>query len=105
MTVMETPALDQVHAALAKANFVRLARATEKKRIRDGETNVIAVLRATPDYMEGMTVLDLLMAQRRWGLRRASTVLTEARVSQMKTIGGLTQRQRDAITYLLRGRS
>jgi hypothetical protein len=48
-----------------------------------------------------MTVADLLMSQRRWGLTRCRKVLGQIPISETKTVGSLTDRQRRALALLL----
>ena len=48
-----------------------------------------------------MTVAELLTSQRRWGHNRARRVLAEVMVSETKTLGSMTERQRRALHELL----
>jgi hypothetical protein len=50
---------------------------------------------------ESMTVADLLMAQRRWGHTRCRTFLQRIPMSETKTVGSMTDRQRNAVAQLL----
>jgi hypothetical protein len=56
-----------------------------------------------------MTVADLLMSQRRWGHTRCRNFLAGVPMSETKTVGSMTQRQRHALSEMLerqgRGRS
>lgn len=87
--------------ALARANEVRLARATLKKRVSDGEISVADVILSTPWEAETMPVLDLLMSQRRWGLTRCRRFLQTVPMSENKPVGSLTDRQRQAMARML----
>jgi hypothetical protein len=87
--------------ALARANEVRLARAGLKKRVSDGEISVADVVLSTPWEAETMPVLDLLMSQRRWGLTRCRKFLQGIPMSENKTIGSMTDRQRTAVAHML----
>lgn len=89
--------------ALAKANHVRLARAALKHRVADGEAEVAAVLLDPPLEAETMAISDLLMAQHRWGLTRARRFLAAVPMSENKTVGSMTDRQRLSLVARLRG--
>ncbi|TAK88900.1 hypothetical protein EPO04_02175 [Patescibacteria group bacterium] len=88
-------------AALERANEVRLARAELKRRIGTGETNVSRIVLSTPPEAAGMTVADLLMAQKRWGRTRTRKFLLGIPITETKTVGSLTERQRNAIAKAL----
>ncbi len=87
--------------ALERANRVRLARAELKRRIADGELNAADVILASPWEAESMAIADVLMSQRRWGGTRCRKFLAMFQVSETKTVGSLTQRQRTAIAKQL----
>jgi hypothetical protein len=87
--------------ALARANAVRLARAERKRRVGDGEITVAEVILASPWEAETMTVADLLLSQRRWGRTRCRKFLQAIPMSETKTIGTMTDRQRRAVAALL----
>jgi hypothetical protein len=50
-----------------------------------------------------MTVADLLLSQRRWGHARCRTFLAGVPMSETKTVGSMTQRQRHALHEMLSG--
>ena len=87
--------------ALARANEVRLARAELKRRIAEGELTVGAIVLDAPWEAETMTVADLLMSQRRWGRTRCRRLLQGIPMSETKTVGSLTDRQRQAVADVL----
>jgi hypothetical protein len=87
--------------ALARANEVRLARAELKRRISQGEVAVAEVVLASPWEAESMTISDLLMSQRRWGSTRCRKLLQGIPMSENKTVGSMTERQRRALASLL----
>jgi hypothetical protein len=89
--------------ALARANEVRLARAELKRRVSDGETSAAHVILECPWQAESMTVADLLTSQRRWGATRCRRVLQAVPLSENKTVGTMTDRQRQALAGLLNG--
>ncbi|HEU4658836.1 MAG TPA: hypothetical protein VFR97_15005 [Capillimicrobium sp.] len=87
--------------ALQRANEVRLARAELKRRVADGELTVAEVVLESPWEAESMAIADLLMSQRRWGRTRCRRFLAQVPLSETKTIGSLTERQRRAVAALL----
>ncbi|MGI8802244.1 MAG: hypothetical protein ACR2KV_08735 [Solirubrobacteraceae bacterium] len=90
-TVVRGP---QYMRALERANEVRLARAELKRRVAEGELRVADVVLASPWETQSMAVADLLMSQRRWGRTRARRFLAGIPMSETKTIGSMTERQR-----------
>ena len=48
-----------------------------------------------------MTVADLLTSQRRWGHTRCRRFLQSIPLSESKTVGSMTERQRQAAASLL----
>lgn len=95
-----TPAPQHMRA-LARANEVRLARAALKRRIAHGQVTVAEVVLDSPWEAESMTISDLLMSQRRWGITRCRKLLITLPMSENKTIGSMTERQRHALATLL----
>lgn len=91
--------------ALARANAVRLARADLKRRVHAGEATVSDVIFDAPWEAETMTVADLLMSQRRWGHTRCRKLLQGVPMSESKTVGSMTDRQRRAVAAALADRA
>jgi hypothetical protein len=89
--------------ALAQANRVRLARAELKRQVAEGETPVADVVLSCPWEAESMTISDLLMSQHRWGQTRCRRFLASIPMSETKTIGSMTDRQRRALASTLAG--
>jgi hypothetical protein len=87
--------------ALARANEVRLARAELKRRVSEGEISVAEVILERPWEAESMTISDLLTSQRRWGSTRCRKFLQCVPMSENKTIGTMTERQRRELASLL----
>jgi hypothetical protein len=52
-----------------------------------------------------MAVSELLMSQHRWGHTRARRFLSTIPISETKTIGSMTDRQRHALADLLAAQS
>ncbi len=88
-------------AALARANHVRMVRVELKRRVRAGElTAGEAILRGSRDT-DTMTVMELLLSQRGLGPVRAAKVVRSISLSERKTLGSLTARQRLTLAAVL----
>jgi hypothetical protein len=103
MNATATPPAPQHMRALARANRVRLARAELKRQVAEGETTVADVLLDCPWEAESMSISDLLMSQHRWGRTRCRRFLASIPMSETKTVGSMTERQRRALAAKLRG--
>lgn len=95
------PAGPQHMRALERANKVRLARADLKRRVAAGEVDVAEVIVRCPWEASSMAVGDLLMSQRRWGQTRSRKFLAQIPMSEQKTIGSMTDRQRRTLAAIL----
>jgi hypothetical protein len=91
--------------ALAQANRVRLARAELKRMVAEGELSVAEVVLTCPWEADSMAIADLLMSQHRWGRTRCRRFLGAIPMSETKTVGSMTERQRNALAARLRGES
>ena len=89
--------------ALEHANKVRLARADLKRQIADGRRDVADVVLECPWEAESMSIADLLMSQHRWGRTRCRRFLASLPMSETKTVGTMTDRQRRALAAMLEG--
>jgi hypothetical protein len=87
--------------ALERANKVRLARADLKRRVASGEVSVAEVILECPWEADSMAVADLLMSQRRWGQTRCRKFLAQIPMSEQKTVGSMTERQRRTLAAML----
>ncbi len=87
--------------ALEQANRVRLARAELKREVAEGEASAAGVIRACPWEAESMAIAELLMAQHRWGRQRCRRFLAGIPMSETKTVGKMTARQREAVASRL----
>ena len=87
--------------ALARANQVRLARAELKRKVAVQEVDVADVIRDCPWETHSMAVADLLMSQRRWGQTRCRRFLAQIPMSEKKTVGSMTERQRQTLAAML----
>src|SRR5664279_709940 len=100
-TATIVPAGPQHMRALERANKVRLARADLKRRVAIGEIAVAEVILDCPWEAQSMAVADLLMSQRRWGQTRCRKFLSQIPMSEKKTIGSMTERQRRTLSEML----
>jgi hypothetical protein len=80
--------------ALERANEIRLARAELRRKIADGDVAAADVILATPGAATSWAIGDMLMSQRRWGTTRCRKFLLRNQISETKTLGALTERQR-----------
>ena len=103
MSATATVAAPQHMRALAQANRVRLARAELKRQVAEGELTVGDVVLSCPWEAESMAISDLLMSQHRWGRTRCRRFLSSIPMSETKTIGSMTVRQRNALAAMLGG--
>ena len=103
MSATATAPAPQHMRALAQANRVRLARADLKRQVADGEISVAEVILSCPWEAESMAIADLLMSQHRWGRTRCRRFLAAIPMSETKTIGSMTKRQRHELAAMLGG--
>jgi hypothetical protein len=87
--------------ALARANEVRLARAELKRKVAAEEVGVADVILECPSEAHSMAVANLLMSQRRWGQTRCRRFLSQVPMSETKTVGSMTDRQRQTLAAML----
>ena len=92
--------LDQRMEALKRANDIRVRRAKLKKDLKEGRANIERVLSNPPEYVETAKVFDILMAVPKFGRVKAARFLNQCRISQSKTVGGLSERQRAELVGL-----
>lgn len=86
--------------ALKRANNVRVRRAQLKKDLKDGKAQIEQILGKPPAYVETAKVIDILMAVPKFGRVKAARFLNTCRISQSKTVGGLSDRQRTELIGL-----
>jgi hypothetical protein len=101
-TQVQAPArsLDQRMEALKRANDIRVKRAQLKKDLKAGRVDIEVILGAPPEYVETAKVFDMLMAVPKFGRVKAARFLNQCRISQSKTVGGLSERQRTELIGL-----
>jgi hypothetical protein len=86
--------------ALKRANDIRVRRAKLKKDLKDGRVRVEEILGDPPEYVETAKVFDILLAVPKFGRVKAARFLNQCRISQSKTVGGLSERQRAELIAL-----
>lgn len=89
-----TRSLDQRMEALQRANDIRVQRAKLKKDLKLGRVRIETILDHPPEYVMTAKVFDMLMAVPKFGRVKAARFLNQCRISQSKTVGGLSDRQR-----------
>lgn len=93
--------------ALELANRVRLARSAQKRRLaalpkREGQARAAALLVDPPAELVAMPVGQWLASIHRWSELRAGRLLRSERVSPLRPIGALTDREAAALAGRLR---
>lgn len=101
-TQAQAPArsLDQRMEALQRANHIRVKRAQLKKDLKDGRVRIEDILHDPPEWVSTAKVFDMLMAVPKFGRVKAARLLNHCRISQSKTVGGLSERQRAELIAL-----
>src|SRR5512133_1454812 len=92
---------DQRMDALKRANDIRVRRARLKKDLKDGRIRIEKILENPPEYVSTAKVFDMLLSVPKFGRVKAARFLNQCRISQSKTVGGLSERQRGELIGLL----
>jgi hypothetical protein len=87
--------------ALQRANDIRSRRAQLKRDLKAGRQPIAELLRQPPEYVETAKVFDLLLAVPKYGRVKVNKILSTCRISPSKTIGGLSERQRNELVELM----
>src|SRR3954454_16674839 len=88
--------------ALKRANEIRTERARLKRELKAGRAQIHGMLLDPPEYLETAQVVDLLLAVPKYGRVKVNRILTHCRISPSKTIGALSERQRNELFSYLR---
>ncbi len=83
--------------ALQRANDIRTRRAQLKRDLKAGRQPIHELLKNPPEYVETAKVFDLLLAVPKYGRVKVNKILSTCRISPSKTIGGLSERQRNEL--------
>ena len=86
--------------ALKRANDIRVRRAKLKKDLKDGRVKIEKSSRTRRTTFRTAKVFDMLMAVPKFGRVKAARLLNQCRISQSKTVGGLSERQRAELVGL-----
>lgn len=90
--------------ALEAANEIRTKRAQLKRDLKAGRARIEGLLMDPPEYLETAKVFDMMLAVPKYGRVKVNRILNQCRISPSKTIGGLSERQRNELVTLLRRR-
>ena len=93
--------LNQRMDALQRANEIRTRRARLKRDLKAGRIKIHGLLLEPPEYLLTAKVFDLLLAVPKYGRVKVNRILTHCRISPSKTIGGLSDRQRNELVGFL----
>jgi hypothetical protein len=102
---MDAPhrSLKQRFDALERANEIRTARANLKKDLKAGRVAIQDLILDPPEWLATAKMFDMLIATPKYGRVKVNRILTQCRISPSKTIGGLSERQRqEVVSYLQR---
>jgi hypothetical protein len=94
--------LDQRMEALRRANDIRSKRAQLKRDLKAGKVKIQTLLLDPPEYVQTAKVFDMLLAVPKYGRVKTNRILNTCRISPSKTIGGLSERQRNELVSHLR---
>jgi hypothetical protein len=102
LTQAPSRSLDQRMEALTRANEIRVARAQLKRDLKQRRVRIEQVIADPPEYVLTAKVYDMLVAVPRLGRVKVGRLLTQCRISQSKTVGGLSERQRAELLDMFR---
>ena len=88
--------------ALARANQIRIRRAQLKRDLKSGRLSIHSLLLNPPEFVETAKVFDMLLAVPKYGRVKVDKILRQCKISPSKTVGGLSERQRNELVGLLR---
>lgn len=89
--------VEQRQAALHRANATRTSRAELKREIHARPAKITDVIAEPPRWLLTAKVYELMLAIPHFGHVHARKLLTSNSVSLVKTVGGLSDRQRQAV--------
>ena len=88
--------------ALQRANEIRTKRAQLKRDLKAGRSSIHQLLLKPPDFVETAKVVDMLLAVPKYGRVKVDKILRTCKISPSKTVGGLSERQRNELVSMLR---
>ena len=89
--------LEQRLEALERANEIRTLRAQLKRDLKGGRKAIEDVLTQPPEYLATASILDLLIWTPKRKRIKANRVLRRCQITPSRTVGALTERQRQII--------
>ena len=89
--------LEQRLEALQRANEIRTLRAQLKRDLKGGRKAIEDVLTQPPEYLTSASILDLLIWTPKRKRIKATRVLRRCQITPSRTVGALTERQRQII--------
>ncbi|MBA3304611.1 MAG: hypothetical protein H0U25_01615 [Thermoleophilaceae bacterium] len=94
--------LTQRMDALQRANEIRTRRARLKRDLKAGRVKIHGLLLDPPQWLETAKAFDILLEVPKYGRVKVNRLFTHCRISPSKTIGGLSERQRNELVSYLR---
>jgi hypothetical protein len=98
---MSAQPVDQRRSALDRANRIRVWRARFKRDLKTHPHLATFQLKTPTPWIESMRVAELVRALPYYGEAKTLRLLLRCGIPAEKTIGTLTQRQRDELTKAL----
>ncbi len=92
---------DRRRQALALANNVRKQTALLKVDLKCGRASITALIADPPQYLASAKMAQLLRALPGYGPVKVARLLERCQVSPVKSVGGLSERQRDRLIGVL----
>jgi hypothetical protein len=89
--------------ALRQANDVRRQRAEIKHALCSGTASIVELLVTPPAYLMTAKLAQILLAVPGYGQVRVNRLLKRCGISPLKTIGSLSERQREELAQALAG--
>lgn len=90
--------------ALDRANEVRKYRANLKRDLKAGRASIHDLLLDFPEALDTMKIFDLLLSVPKMGRVKVNKILVTCRISPSKTVGGMSERQRNELVNMIRRR-
>lgn len=87
--------------ALDRANEIRSFRANLKRDLKAGREELTGLILNPPEMIETMKLHDLILATPKLGRVKVDKLLRNCKISSSKTIGGLSERQRNELVHIL----
>lgn len=94
--------LQQRRDALGRANEIRTARANLKRDLKAERASIQELILDPPEWLATAKVFDFLLATPKYGRVKVNRIINQCRISPSKTIGGLSERQRNELVSYLR---